>query len=294
MVASILTCALAQGQTAPQTPPQAAAPPPAAQNPSPMVESTRVHRRIPQQEIKGQRWKLSTGTLFLPESERVRPTMPLYIHFHGAPWLAERSVGQRDRKAAVLTVNLGSGSSVYRRGFADPGKFAALLAEAAQALSPQNPPRFQPVVISSFSAGYGAVREILRNRDNWSRIDAVVLIDGLHTGYTTSDKPGPIETEPMQPFVGFAREAVAGRKRLIITHSEIFPGTFASTTETADYLLAQLGLKRTPVVRWGPGGMQQLSETRAGRFRLMGFAGNSAPDHGDQFHGMKEWLKYAR
>ena len=30
-------------------------------------------------------------------------------------------------------------------------------------------------------------------------------------------------------------------KRVIITHSEIFPGTFASTTETADYLLAQLG-----------------------------------------------------
>ena len=259
-----------------------------------MVEFTRAHRRIPQQEMKGQRWKLSTGELFFPAGARMRSPMPLYIHFHGAPWLAEWSVGQRDRKAAVLTVSIGAGSGVYSKAFADPGKFAALLDEAARALSAQNLPRFQPVILSSFSAGYGAVREILRNRDNWSRIDAIVLIDGLHTGYTAGDKPGLVEPELMQPFVDFAREAVTGRKRMVVTHSEIFPGTFSSTTETADYLLAQLGLKRTPLSRWGPGGMQQLSQVRAGHFRLMGFAGNSAPDHIDQFHGMKEWLKYAR
>jgi vacuolar-type H+-ATPase subunit H len=55
---------------------------------------------------------------------------------------------------------------------------------------------------------------------------------------------------------------VAGRKQMIVTHSEIFPGTFASTTETADWLLHALGLRRTPVLRWGPRGMQQLSEVR--------------------------------
>ena len=75
-----------------------------------------------------------------------------------------------------------------------------------------------------------------------------------------------------------------------MTHSEIFPGTFASTTETADYLLRELGLHRTPVLRWGPRGMQQLSEVRAGGFELLGFAGNSAPDHIDQFQGMPEFL----
>jgi hypothetical protein len=259
-----------------------------------MVDSTRSHQRVAQSERKGQRWKLSIGTLFLPDGAKVRSTMPLYVHFHGAAWLSEWSVGQRDAKAPVLTVHLGAGSGVYRKAFEDPGKFAALLDEAAHALSQQSPPHFRPVVITSFSAGYGAVREILRNHDNWSRIDGIVLIDGLHTGYTTGDKPGPIETEPMQPFVDFAKEAVAGRKHMLITHSEIFPGTFASTTETADYLLQQLNLKRNPVVRWGPGGMQQLSDVRAGHFRLMGFAGNSAPDHIDQFHGMKQWLKDLR
>ncbi len=36
--------------------------------------------------------------------------------------------------------------------------------------------------------------------------------------------------------------------------------------------------------------MQQLSEVRAGGFELLGFAGNSAPDHVDQLHAMREFL----
>src|ERR1051326_4297278 len=100
------------------------APAPPSQNPSPMVETSRAHRRIPQTEIKGERWKLSTGALLLPASARVRPTMPLYIHFHGAPWLAEWSVQQRNRKAAVLSVHLGAGSGVYSRAFSDPTRSA--------------------------------------------------------------------------------------------------------------------------------------------------------------------------
>ena len=81
-----------------------------------------------------------------------------------------------------------------------------------------------------------------------------------------------------------------GEKRCGVSHSEIFPGTFARTTETADWLLHALGLRRTPVLRWGPRGMQQLSEARAGGFELLGFAGNSAPDHIDQLHAMPEFL----
>jgi len=90
----------------------------------------------------------------------------------------------------------------------------------------------------------------------------------------------------------FARDATAGKKRMIVTHSEIFPGTFASTTETADDLLAQLGLRRRAVLKWGPMGTQQLSEAPAGGFRLLGYAGNSAPDHVDQLHSLPAYLRY--
>jgi hypothetical protein len=39
-------------------------------------------------------------------------------------------------------------------------------------------------------------------------------------------------------------------QRVMVTHSEIFPGTYASTTETANYLLQQLHLARRPVPKW--------------------------------------------
>ena len=94
----------------------------------------------------------------------------------------------------------------------------------------------------------------------------------------------------MEPFHRYASLAAARSKRLIITHSEIFPGTFASTTETTDDLLRELGLKRTSVLRWGPGGMQQLSEARRGGLLILGFAGNSAPDHVDHLHGMAAFV----
>jgi hypothetical protein len=268
----------------------AQAPPPAPQNPSPMTETVRKHERVPKTEVKGKRWQLSAGTLLLPETAKVRPTMPLYIHFHGAPWLAEWSVNQHNPHAAVITFQLGAGSGVYSKAFTDPGKFAALLDEAARALSPDRAIRFHPIVLSGWSAGYGAIREILRNHDNWSRVEAVLLEDGIHTSYVPDGAPGPLDIAELQPFVDFAREAVAGRKVFVILHSEIFPGTFASTTQCSEYLLEQLGLKAKPVLKWGPLGMQQISDASSGKLRVMGFAGNTAPDHIDFIHATKTWL----
>ncbi len=157
--------------------------------------------------------------------------------------------------------------------------------------------KFSPVTLTAWSAGYGAIREILRTPENYARIDRVLLIDGLHTGYV-GGRPGPqeseLETERLEIFLRFARHAVAGKKQMIVTHSEIFPGTFASTTETADWLLRQLDLKRRAVVKWGPMGTQQLSEVRAGKFLLVGYAGNSAPDQVDELHLLPEYLRWLK
>jgi hypothetical protein len=40
--------------------------------------------------------------------------------------------------------------------------------------------------------------------------------------------------------------------------------------------------------------MQQLSEAKNGQFRLLGFAGNSAPDHVDHLHALPEFSKLLR
>jgi hypothetical protein len=40
--------------------------------------------------------------------------------------------------------------------------------------------------------------------------------------------------------------------------------------------------------------LQQLSEARSGKLLLIGYAGNSAPDHVDQLHSLPEYLRYLR
>jgi hypothetical protein len=263
---------------------------PAAQNPSPMVEHTRRHERIAEHQPAGRRIKLSMGSLFISEAAEHQRSVPLVVHFHGPDWLANTAAVKWKKRVCVVTVQLGAGSGVYSRAFAEPGHFSELLKEAEQASGLE----LKPVVISSFSAGYGAVREILKNRENWARIDAVILEDSLHTGYVSDGKPGPIDGSNLEVFVEFAREAAAGRKRMVMTNSEVFPGTFASTTETTDYVVEKLGLKRKPVLKSGPVGMQQVSDVQSGRFHLMGFAGNSAPDHVDHLHGLAGWLRVLR
>jgi hypothetical protein len=257
-----------------------------------MVEHTRAHPRLTEATPPGRRETLNVGKLFIPAKLAGRKRLPLFVHFHGAGWVAEVAAAQTNC-CAVITVQSGSGSSSYAQQFSDRALFGTMLLEAGE----QTGVAFGPVWLTAWSAGHGAIREILATPEYYPKIDRVLLIDGLHTGYT-GGKPGPLESQldpdHLEIFLKFARDAVAGRKTMVVTHSEIFPGTFASTTETADWLLAKLGLTRRPLVRWGPMGTQQLSEVRAGRFLLIGYAGNSAPDHVDQFHSLPQYLSWLK
>ena len=272
---------------------------PTPQAPSPMVDHTRPHQRIQQTEVAGRRVDLKTlkgARLFV--GSRVNPNrpVPLLVHFHGAPWLVERHVSLFLSKTALITVQLGAGSSVYRRPFEDPKLFENLLREAADELHLSR--GWSSITLSGFSAGYGAVREILRQPENFARVNSVLLLDGMHTSYVPEGKPladgGVIDGAGLDSFVAFAKEAIAGKKTFVVTHSEIFPGTYASTTECADYLLSQLNLQLRAQLRQGPVGMQQLSAIDVKGFHLRGYAGNSAPDHVDFLHAMPAWFGLMR
>ena len=245
------------------------------QNPSPMRDTTRDHSRVEEQQVPGRRFSVSLGTLMLPAASK--PTM-LVIHFHSLPWLVEYSAQKRFPTAAVLSVNLGSGSDVYREPFVDVARFVKLIEEAEWAAQL----RFRTVVLSSFSAGYGAIREILREKANWPRITSVILADSLYAGYGR-------ELDDLSPFL----EYLQAGKRLVMTHSELYPGTYAATFETADWLLAKTGAKRKAVLKWGPVGMQQLSEASRDGFVVLGFAGNTADDHIDHLYGLEQWYALA-
>ena len=271
---------------------------PAPQNPSPMTDTTRPHPRVVEYQPRGRRLPVGAGTLFIRDGLKPAAHVPLVVHFHGAPWLVEHHISKLKRDAVLVTFQLGSGSSVYARPFAEPAQFASVLADAAAGTREilGRPVTFDPIVLTSFSAGYGAVRAILRQPDHYARVSGVVLADSMHASYAAPEAGAPraedlaVLATDLDAFNRLAADAVAGRKQFLVLHSEVFPGTYASTTETADAILHALGVRRTARLREGPIGMQQLSETTSGKLAVIGYAGNSAPDHMDHLYALGEQL----
>ena len=281
---------------------QTAPPPAAAQNPSPMSESTRAHERLVQRALLGtvRTFAGPDGKpveLYIPANMSGQRTFPLVIHFHGAAWVAHRAAEDFGHHTVCAVLNLGTGSGVYDRAFRMPGALDSLVANITRevGLVTNTTAAVERMTLTGWSAGHGAIRAILRQPNGLAAIYGVMLIDGMHTSYIPEGTPlaagGTIDSTNLTALTAFARAATHGDKRMLVTHSEIFPGTFVSTTETADWMLQSLGLARQRVLKWGPRGLQQLSEVRREQFELMGFAGNSAPDHVDQYHAMPELLK---
>lgn len=280
---AILAVAKVSGQQAPQ-------------NPSPMTDTTRPHPRIEKVEVPGRRTELASlkgSVLFAGSKVRVDKPLPLIIHFHGVSWLMEHHIAKHFPKAVLITVNLGSGSRVYGNPFIQAEMFQSLVDEAGKTLGVKK--GWSSITLVGFSAGYGAIRAILRHERNFRLVNNVLLLDGIHASYVPEGKRladgGMIKEDDLDAYIKLGKEAVAGRKKFLISHSEIFPGTYASTTECVDFLLSSLGIKRKAKLKNGPVGMQQTSEVDVRSFHIRGYAGNSGADHGDQLQGMPFWLR---
>jgi hypothetical protein len=144
-------------------------------------------------------------------------------------------------------------------------------------------PRWEQVTISSFSAGYGAVREILKTEANLERIDAVIAADSIYAGLDDAAPTRAVDPRHMRDFLRFARLAADGKKRFVLSHSAQ-PTSYASTTETADYLLKELGLHRTTQAATPRDRLQQITAAERGGLHVLGFAGDKGPDHMRHLH----------
>lgn len=214
----------------------------------------------------------------------------IVVHFHGAPSFVEAQYDVAAKRAALVTVNYSGLSSAYSNPFSNQALLGQILDEAIAAVGAVRnvpAPLRGRVVLSSFSAGYGATRQILLGGQYDAWIGDVVLADSLHAGYAAGGGPNPTQ---MAPFAAFAARAAAGEVTMTLSHSSIVPGTYASTTETADYLIAWISATRTPMSFTNPHGMLQTSEVSVAGFLVKGYAGNTAADHSDHLQNIGEYL----
>ena len=266
------------------------------QHPSPMVDYTRPHERIPLDSIVDSVFTLRLspnlqGTLYLPPKWKNRDSLSLLMHFHGGSRVAQHAVAQQTEPWLLLHFHWGNGSGAYQRpvvGFGAEKLLDSLMSRVHQTFPELT--NISGVYLSAWSAGYGAVRSLISEEEAGKRIKGILLMDGLHCSYVPESQVlsegGALDSTQMQAFAHWARMAAAGEKSFLITHSAVFPGTYASTTETADFLLQMLHVSRQPQLREGPVGMQQTSVAAKGNFQVWSFAGNTAPDHVDHYHGM--------
>lgn len=231
-----------------------------------------------------ERWRsLPLGRLLVPNGHGVDAdgSFDLLIHFHGAEAVRKQIAPER-LDLVIAGVDAGILSSSYVKALASPGAFRALLnsieADVARATGAPRA-RARNIALSSWSAGYGSIAQILHQIDEPGPppIGAVVLLDSLHASY--GDGVGQIAPGQLSSFVQAAREASAGGPLFFLTHTDVRTEGYASTSETASFLLGQLKLASMPVEPdpESPIRLTRLAEN--GRLFVRGYAGFGKEDH---------------
>ena len=185
------------------------------------------------------------------------------VHFHGAPPVRKTLV-QVARGVAFVGVDLGNGSGKYSDAFERRESFPELRRAIEAALKRQSghsQAHIRHLALSAWSAGYGAINEILKYGDH--DINAVVLLDALHAGWEPSHKRdgtvNSVSAAFIAPTIAFAQKALRGEKILVFSHSYVDPVAYPSTALTAQLLLSELGVSQQE--RTIPAGM--LTQVKA-------------------------------
>lgn len=266
---------------------------------SPITENLKKHERILKKSFAGDTLFVNDFfekpiEIYIPKNFNSQKNFNLLIHFHGASYVPKAAVESVNENIVLAVVNLGIGSSVYEKPFLDAITFPQMIGRIYFELlnNYSELKKTEKIILTSFSAGYGAVRRILQHHTNL--IDGVILMDGMHTDYIPDgvelSQGGQLNTEKLDLYLPLAKLAMEKKKSFIISHSDIYPEKYASNRETADYLIEKLKLHRAEKDDYNLIGMHQTSETNSGNFVILGFDGNTAKDHVDHFHALSVFL----
>lgn len=252
------------------------------------------------QSREGEEFIIEKGKVYVPSNfnPAERP-FRLFLHLHGSSKVVIENFNKVGVNGILISLQLGSLSSPYRTAFSDQEYFQSVIDTTLKILCDSiNGFRFsdyERLYITSFSAGYGGVREILKNKKYYDRINAVILADGLHTDYVgdpseVSDCKLP-NPELLHDFLRFANDAVEGEKEFIVTHSEIYPGGYSSTAECSNYLLENTSTERIFSEMYYSENLIRKSYAFKNGFRTFGYYGETGPDHMQHLYNLHLFIK---
>jgi murein DD-endopeptidase MepM/ murein hydrolase activator NlpD len=229
------------------------------------------------------RWSrgITMGQFVMPERGGLTSGggFDVMFHFHGHEAVRKEWV-QVMNGAVLVGVTLGTGSGPYETTFRGTQAFKRLVAsveEAVAAKAGRKKAYARKIGVSGWSAGYGAVGQIINSEFGRQKIDSVVLLDGLHSGYQGAS----LNEAQLKPFINFARRASRRQRFMFVSHSSIIPPGYASTTETSNFLIFKVGGRphKTRARQGDPMGLDLISRYTKGNFHVRGYAGNDTLDH---------------
>ncbi|HMR73875.1 MAG TPA: hypothetical protein PKD61_02145 [Polyangiaceae bacterium] len=228
---------------------------------------------------------LNMGRIAIPQKGGHTANMgfDVVIHFHGYS-AVRKTLVQVANGVAYVGIDKGLGSGPYSNAFQRPDVFPELLRSVESALkhhTHDDGAHIRHVALSAWSAGYGAINEILKHGDD--RVDAVILLDGLHAAWNPAapKRDGSLKSlssHTLTPTFEYAKKALHGKKIFIFSHSDVDPEKYPSTSATAELLLHELGLVRTSVESDGSP-FHPKSNVDQGNLHVWSYAGTNEAAH---------------
>jgi hypothetical protein len=131
--------------------------------------------------------------------------------------------------------------------------------------------------LGAFSGGFSAISKILSDPAMKSRIDSVVILDGIHGGS---------DPNKMKPWLDYAEIAKNDpKKKFVFLHSAIDPGSYSSTTDSANYLIEKTKAQKAQTDKTYAG-IKPVSVSNIGGFTTIELYGKKSdkPGYGYEAH----------
>ncbi len=238
----------------------------------------------------GSAWKV-----FIPDTYVQRPgnVADILVLLHGDPQTVWNNAKWANLNSIIVTANYGAASSAYQTPFAsNTALFQTVLDQALAKVRAEadisDTLQWDQLALASFSAGYGGVREILKNPTYRDSIDSLLAADSLYA--TTAGDGTPLDSQ-MADYKTFALAAKNGQKTFLLSHSKVLTYTYENTIETADELMQYLGITPTNYSANGLGTLNYYRKAQAGNFRVWGANGAAADDHSAHLRYIGDFLE---
>jgi hypothetical protein len=245
---------------------------------------------------------LTSGCAYLaPKTDfpKANGDVDVVFHFH-AGMMSEKELRESGLGAVFVSCGFGLGTGPYADYFADPNRFGQMTAALVRALEKQTGKpglHIRKLGLVGWSAGFAAVGKILGVDRYYDMVDTVVLLDGFHSRYKDPNPKTPlqgkdhVELAPLKGFIAFAKDAMAGKKTMVLTHSSIITPDYPTAAEATGAMLDAIGVPTVANDEQNARGMTLYYTADAGSLHVRGFKGQGPRDHFAHLHLIGEVLR---